>query len=227
MNVPRLLTYFTATAAMAGIFAACSGDTIVFPGDDDNDDDTATVTVKGNLDDISPVTTRDIVVFVYNVDDDTDLGVCDNGPHEGESCGTDDDCTEGVDVGHCDAGQCPCPAFPADTSQGKAAVVESGETEFTLSGLDNGAIKIVFLLDNAGDDADGHIDPGDPIAILDDEDCEIDNLDGNVTITLKDVDIEFAADPVLDCQIGSPPASGRARADQITQERTDDSSPGK
>jgi hypothetical protein len=204
---------------IAGAITACSGEDIVFPGDDD-DDDEATVTVTGNIDDVSPVSTRDIVVFVYHVDDDTDRGVCTiGGVANGESCGEDLACV----VGTCDAGRCPCPAFPGDTSEGKAAVIESGETEFSVSGLANGAIKVVFLLDNPGDDADGQIDDGDPIAILDDEDCEIDDLDGGLTVTLTEVDIDFSPAPVSQCQGDDPPASGRARADRITQERTGES----
>ena len=128
-------TRAAAALFVAASIAACSGDDIVFPGDDDDDDDTATVTVTGNLDDVSPVTTRDIVVFVYNVDDDTDRGVCVGGDLDGTACGSDEDCLDANGQGSCDAGRCPCPVFPADTSRGKAAVVESGETEFTLSGL--------------------------------------------------------------------------------------------
>src|SRR5688572_5546894 len=64
---------------------------------------------------------------------------------------------------------CPCPGIP-DASRGKAQVLESGETEFSIAGLDSGPIAVVFLLDKAGDLADGEINAGDDIAILDDVD---------------------------------------------------------
>ncbi len=166
---------------------SCGEGTVTFGGGDD--DGNTTVTVKGNIDDVSPVTTRDIVVFVYAVD-----------KSDGE--------------------QCPCPSFPSDRSRGKAAVVESGETDFSLSQLRSGAIRVVFLLDNAGNAADGQIDEGDLIAVLDDVDCELEAVKGNLTVTLKDVDIQFAETAAADCGNGTPPAVGRARADQITQART-------
>jgi hypothetical protein len=205
----HLWTHLTVAFAVAGALAACEGDTIVFPGDDGNDDDSDTVTVTGNVDDITPLTSRDIVVFAYNIDDNAYV--------------------------------CPCPGNPVDptdpafSTRGKAAVIESGETTFTLDGLGTGAIGLIFLLDEAGDNADGEIDPGDPVAILDDVDCELDDIDGNITVTLKDVDLSFAADVPYDeddddpdhlCNVddSNAPIPGRARADLITQEKTDSSS---
>jgi hypothetical protein len=212
-----------ARAAVAFLLVAavssCSGEDIVFPGDDDDDDD-ATVTFTGTLDDVSPVTTRDIVVFVYNVDDETNPRICVNGTAPGSACEIDGDC--GIN-GQCMNASCPCPSFPSLESEGKAAVLESGELEFTVSGIENGAVKIVFLLDNPGDDADGEIDDGDPIAVLDDEDCELDDIEGGLTVTLADIDIDFGTNRFVDCENGDPPADGRARADLITQERTGDS----
>jgi hypothetical protein len=100
-------------------------------------------------------------------------------------------------------------------------VISPGETEFTLTGLDSGPIGIVFLLDNAGSNADGEINLGDDlIAVLDDVDCELDNVDGNLTVTLKDVDIQFALLPTDTCDASDPPADGRARADQITKAKS-------
>lgn len=176
-------------AILSGLAPGCGDGTIVFPGDDD-DDDLATVTFRGNIDDVSPVTSRDIVVFVYSIDDDSD--------------------------------RCPCPPDPSDSLSGKAAVLASGETEFTLSGLPSGAFGVVFLLDNAGNNADGEINPGDPIAVLDDIDCELDDIPGNRTVTLDDVDIAFSSAEPGDCTSGTPPVTGRARADRITQQLTDD-----
>lgn len=177
---------------LAGVFPGCGDGTIVFPGDDDDDDDLATVTFQGNIDDVSPVTSRDIVVFVYSIDDDSD--------------------------------RCPCPPDPSASLNGKAAVLASGETDFTVSGLRSGAFGVVFLLDNAGNNADGEINPGDPIAVLDDIDCELDDIAGNRTVTLEDVDIVFSSAASGDCtgDSGNRPVAGRARADRITQQLTDD-----
>jgi len=176
-------------AALLPVLGSCGEGTVTFGRDDDDDDGNATVTVKGNLDEVTPVTSRDVVVFVYEITDDSD--------------------------------RCPCPpAPPSETTQGKSAVVASGETEFTLTGLDAGPIGVVFLLDNAGSNADGQIDPGDQIAILDDVDCELNDVDGNITVTLEDVDLLFSPAPTTDCTGGDEPAIGRARADEITKAKT-------
>lgn len=176
-------------AALVWSPLGCGEGTVTFGRGDDDESD-ATVTVEGNLDDVSPVTTRNIVAFAYEVQDDSD--------------------------------RCPCPPDPSSSAQGRAAVLASGETEFSLSGLDAGAIGVVFLLDNAGDAADGEINPGDPIAVLDDVDCEMDDVDGNLTVTLEDVDILFSDTPTSDCEqsANNTPATGRARADQITKKRS-------
>jgi len=148
--------------------------------------DDATVSVAGNVDAVSPVTVRDIVVFAYSVDDDSQ--------------------------------RCPCPADPSNSTSGKAVVLSSGESEFSLSGVPSGPVGIVFLLDNAGDNADGEINPGDPIAILDDPDCDLSDVSGNLTVTLEDIDLNFSSSPATECEDGveDPPASGRARAGKIS-----------
>ncbi len=188
---------------LAGALASCGGNDIVFgqPGDDD-DDETETVTVKGTIDDVFPVASRDIVVFAFNIDEEDY--------------------------------RCPCPDDPSTSTRGKAVVLEPGETEFTISGLDRGPIGIVFLQDNPGDAADGEIDDGDPIAIMDDVDCEMDDdVEANTAVTLEDVDIWFDSDPVVDPPLDQqdlckdpgdlyeddPPVPGRARANEITRER--------
>jgi hypothetical protein len=183
------------SSALAAPISGCGGGDISFGGDDD-DDNAKKVTFKGNLDSVTPVTSRDIVVFVYSIDDD-----------------------DNVD-------RCPCPpALTTDeleTFEGKTAVLSSGETEFSIPGLSNGEFQVVFLLDKAGDEADGTIDPGDEIAILDDDDCQLDDIPGDVTVTLNDVDIQFDSAPEEDCTVGNPPADGRARADTIVKKTTVD-----
>lgn len=194
-----LLATLALLACVGGVaFApACGGDDITFGGDEDDDDNPTKVTFTGNIDTVSPVTARDIVVFVYSLDDDDDNG-----------------------------DRCPCPEDPSCLgADGKAAIISNDETEFTLSDLEPGAFGVVFLLDNAGDQADGQIDDGDPIAVLDDRDCQIDDVEGRITVTLEDIDIEFAdrascaSPPDTDCT-DDPPAPGRARADLIRLQTT-------
>ena len=190
MNI-ALLRSAVVIAILGNVLAGCGGGTVTFGGGGDGGDKFK-VTVKGNVDAITPVTSRDIVVFVYSIDDNST--------------------------------RCACPGVPADAiaSVGKAAVLPSGTTEFSLTGLDSGPIGIVFLLDNAGNLADGEINAGDPIAVLDDVDCQIDSVAGNKTITLKDVDLSFASVQPAECKDGvnNPPAPGRARANLITVSTT-------
>lgn len=177
---------------------SCGSGTVTIGGGDDGGNDNAKITVKGNIRDFTPVTTRDIVVFAFTIDKD--------------------DTTK----------RCPCPPDPSDSSSGKAVTITDGSTEFTLSGLDAGSIGLIFLLDNAGTNADGTIDPGDPVAILDDVDCDLEDVRSTLTVTLKDVDLAFSSTPVSDdplapnddCKIGDPPAEGRARADLVTLSST-------
>lgn len=183
MNAPA--PSFVIACLTACFVAACGSGTVTIGG---GGNDGKKVTVAGNLRDVSPVTSRDIVVFVYRIDDDD--------PSD----------------------RCPCPPDPSSSSVGKAQLLESGTTEFSLSGLDSGSFGVVFLLDNAGNSADGTIDPGDPIAILDDPDCDLEDVRGDITITLEDVDVAFSSTPATECRSGvvDPPAAGRARADLVT-----------
>lgn len=181
---PLLLT------ALLVVPLGCGEGTVTFGGGDDNNNPNAQVTVEGNIDNVSPVSSRGIVAFAYNITDNSD--------------------------------RCPCPPDPSNSSSGKAIMLESGATTFSLSGLKAGPLGVVFLLDKADNAADGQIDPGDPIAILDDIDCDLSDVKGGLTVTLKDVDILFSSAPVVDCTdtSGSPPAAGHARADTITQRRS-------
>jgi len=180
-------------AMLACTLAAACGSGTVTIGDGGNTNGKK-VAIKGNIRDVSPVTSRDIVVFAFRLDDS--------------------DTTD----------RCPCPPDPSGSTVGKAVVLASGSTTFSLSSLDAGNIGVVFLLDNPGNAADGTIDPGDPIAILDDLSCRLEDMKGDVTATLTDVDLSFNSAPVSndplspdsDCDISDPPASGRARARTLT-----------
>ena len=65
---------------------------------------------------------------------------------------------------------------------------------FHIEHLAKGDLSIVFLLDEAGVNQDGTIDPGDPIAIFQDTAGLLRNLSANSTITLEDIDVIFDLD---------------------------------
>lgn len=222
--VPALL--MIATAGLG----ACGLGLIDFGGGGDHK---GVVVVKGNIDRVLPVTARDIVVFVFAGDD----------PEESECPATSTttstststtvaslaDAAAAANAGGelaADASSCECPAAPVhpECTPGKSVVLTSGEKNFTLDRIDSGMIRVVFLLDNAGSSADGQIDPGDPIAVLDDIDCQLDDVNAKTTVTLTDVDLRFASAPESECQDGvdDPPAAGRARALSITKATTPD-----
>lgn len=65
---------------------------------------------------------------------------------------------------------------------------------FHIEHLAEGDLTLVFLLDGAGVNQDGTIDPGDPIAIFQDPAGLLRKLSANSTITLEDVDVTFNLD---------------------------------
>ncbi|HYC57619.1 MAG TPA: hypothetical protein VEL28_21985 [Candidatus Binatia bacterium] len=170
------------------------------------------VTVVGSLTDTSA---NDIIVLVYNV-----------GSGGGNASGGNGD----------EGGGCACPGLPCRLSAGDAVVIDSGEDSFSVERIKPGALRIVFLIDNGDDNA--QIDEGDFVAVLDDIDCVLDDVDNRRTVTLEDVELDFdeVTEADLDelderCGDGSddsttsttedlfcdddPPAPGRARADDI------------
>jgi hypothetical protein len=62
---------------------------------------------------------------------------------------------------------------------------------FTVSHLAAGDLAVVFLLDQAGVNQDGTIDPGDPVAIFQDPAGRLHNLSAAAEVTLEDVDVTF------------------------------------
>lgn len=62
---------------------------------------------------------------------------------------------------------------------------------FRVTHLAAGDLTVVFLLDNAGVNQDGTIDPGDPVAIFQDPQSLLHNLSANSEVTLEDVDLTF------------------------------------
>ncbi len=119
-----------AMVLIAAASAHCGNGTLEYGGDRDNTK--TVVTIRGTLDDVIPVTTRDIVVFAFtNLRD---------------------------------------PGVFQDFDDGETVVIAAGSSEFSIADVDSGDITVVFLLDDPGNEADGQIDDGDPIATLADPD---------------------------------------------------------
>lgn len=68
------------------------------------------------------------------------------------------------------------------------------DSTFHIQHLAKGDLTVAFLLDEAGVNQDGTIDPGDPIAIFKDPTGRLRHLSANSTITLEDVDVVFNLD---------------------------------
>ena len=82
------------------------------------------------------------------------------------------------------------PGTFQDFSDAEVAIVEEDRT-FRASHLAAGSLTVVFLLDQAGTNQDGTIDPGDPIAIFQDPGGQLKNLSAASEIILTDIDMSF------------------------------------
>jgi hypothetical protein len=82
------------------------------------------------------------------------------------------------------------PGTFQDFDDAEVATVTADRT-FTVSHLAAGDLAVVFLLDQAGVNEDGTIDPGDPIAIFQDPAGRLHNLSADTEVTLEDIDITF------------------------------------
>ncbi len=140
----------------------------------DTDDTTTFVTVAGDIDDVTPVTARDLVVFVFTELTQAAL----------DSCSFD------------------------EFSDGELAVVSGGSGAFTIGNIEGGDLTVVFLLDNAGDQADGQIDSGDPIAVLADPDGDLRGVRPQLQVTVEQIDITFSSAGADACPPGLPGQSG-------------------
>ncbi len=107
---------------------------------------------------------------------------------------------------------CTEPELPDSHTAFKYDTVPDGDTAFNIPHSKTGRLVIAFLLDNAGNDADGRIDPGDPVAVLNDPDCVLDDVPNKYEINAKDVRINFT----LQAQVGFPDP-GRAEAADLTE----------
>ncbi len=108
---------------------------------------------------------------------------------------------------------CEHPELPDGGSQTQSRILDPGETEFEVRNAKAGHIMVVFLLDEPGKDADARIDPGDPIAILNDPDCVMDDVPNKYIVFADDVELNFGL-----TQPPGAPAPGRAEAADISEE---------
>lgn len=103
---------------------------------------------------------------------------------------------------------CEVPLLPDDSTAYKYAIVQPGDTLFQVPNSKIGRLVVAFLLDGEGRDADGRIDPGDPVAVLDDPNCVLDDVPDDYLVTIANARINFT----LEDHLGLP-APGRAEAD--------------
>ncbi|MCS6924496.1 MAG: hypothetical protein NZ578_01215 [Candidatus Binatia bacterium] len=82
------------------------------------------------------------------------------------------------------------PGVFRDFRDAEVASVEDDRT-FHVANLAAGSLTVVFLLDQAGANQDGTIDPGDPIAIFHDPHGLLQNLPAMSDVVLSDVEIAF------------------------------------
>jgi hypothetical protein len=108
---------------------------------------------------------------------------------------------------------CENPELPVEDTQTQVRVLQDGETQFEVRNAKAGHLTVVFLLDEPGNDADGKIDPGDPIAILNDPDCVMDDVPNKYIVFAEDVDINFGL-----TEPANFPAPGRAEAADLYEE---------
>jgi hypothetical protein len=82
------------------------------------------------------------------------------------------------------------PGTFQDFRDAEVGLVEDDRT-FRVSHLAAGSLTVVFLLDQAGTNQDGTIDPGDQIAIFQDPGGQLKNLSATSEVILSDVDVTF------------------------------------
>jgi hypothetical protein len=112
-----------------------------------------------------------------------------------------------------DPADCRTPELPEDENNyEQKEVLEDGARTFELDKVKTGRLVIAFLLDEEGRDADGRIDPGDPVAVLNDPDCILDDVPNKYVVEALDVRINFGLDDVV-----GMPEPGRAEAGTLEE----------
>lgn len=111
---------------------------------------------------------------------------------------------------------CEKPEIPTDKPSSRSTVLQDGEVLFEVKSVKEGRLVVAFLLDNEGKDADGRIDEGDPVAVLDDPDCILEEVGKNFTIEMDDVQVNFTDAPAVD--FADPGRALAADLDQIDED---------
>jgi hypothetical protein len=127
--------------------------------------------------------------------------------------GTNRDIVVFVDTSNDPQVDCENPELPVEDTQTQVRVLQDGETEFEVRNAKAGHLTVVFLLDEEGNDADGKIDEGDPIAILNDPDCVMDDVPNKYIVFAEDVDINFGL-----TEPANFPEPGRAEAADLYEQ---------
>lgn len=107
---------------------------------------------------------------------------------------------------------CELPLLPEQGTQEQDRTLDPGETDFDVRNAKAGRLVVAFLLDNAGKDADHRIDPGDPVAVLNDPNCVLDDVPNKYIVTAEDVRINFG---ILDAP--GFPEPGRAESASLSE----------
>ena len=185
----------------AVVCVACGDGSLVLVGDGTTGNAQDTITIKGNIRDVSPqVAGARIVVFAY-----TGL--------QHLSCETNSDCDQTCTTCQnvCNNKKCAKQFDFDEFDKQRSVAVESDADpmEFTITQVRAGNVTVVFLQDDVSN-PDGHIDDGDPFAVLKDPSSIFKNVRNGETINAKDVDITFETD-----------VSGKAEADSVRSVTTD------
>ena len=165
----------------------CADGTLQFDGAGTITSENDTVVVSGDIDDsqladgsggIGAVPAeRDVAVFVYS-----DLRCC----NAAFTPSTD------LPFGSVDFGSPPFDTVELSDlrfSDVESVIVDGGAGPFTVNDVSKGDLTVLFLLDDAV--TDGSIEPGDPVAVLSDDDNRLESVAAGRSVTISAIDITF------------------------------------
>lgn len=107
---------------------------------------------------------------------------------------------------------CTEPGLPTRDDGSQSVVLRNDDTEFEVRNVPAGRFVVAFLLDGEGRDADGRIDPGDPVAVLNDPDCVLDDVPNEYIVQADDIVVNFSP-----FDEDGFPAAGRAEAGSLSE----------
>jgi hypothetical protein len=200
-------------ALLAVTCLACGDGSLVLIDDGANPNAADTITIKGNIRDVSPqVAGARIVAFAFT---NLERLACDTNADCDQSCSTcDNRCSDGTADGTF-AGTCQKQFDFDDYDKQRSVAVEADADpmDFTITKIESGDVTVVFLQDDVSN-PDGHIDDGDLFAVLKDPSRIFKDVNNGETIRAKDVDIELASN-----------VGGEAEAESVRSVTTDTTVP--